>query len=292
MVLDPIWNVNSPSHGDGGELRNAEQGQDTCEGPSMSPTSSSNTESGSGAYQSRHTSSNHHRARDDIVPPCITRSYHPKINGKLLQFFKCIIFVYYLVLYCGLGKICNEQGDEIPEDAQPTPRSSDPSHGSDDWTPYNNRVEFELADFLYRHNQMSGGDINFILNLWAASLAVHGDAPPFSSHTEMYNTIDSTPLGDVPWQTFSLQYNGDQPEDEVPSWMTAEYDVWFRDPRTLVHNLISNPDFKDEFDYAPLQEYDTNGAHRFQNFMSGDWCWKQAVCSSLKYYSLSHFFLW
>lgn len=180
----------------------------------------------------------------------------------------------FIDLLC-LGRICNEDGDYISPNTQPTPRPSD--HGADDWTPYNNRVEFEVADFLYRRNQMSGGDIDFIFNLWAASLAVHDDVPPFANHTDMYNVIDATPLGDVPWESFSLQYNGVRPEDEVPSWMTAEYDVWFRDPRTLVHNLISNPDFKDGFDYAPLQEYSADGAHRFQDFMSGDWAWKQAV---------------
>ncbi|KAG2100144.1 uncharacterized protein F5147DRAFT_747170 [Suillus discolor] len=157
--------------------------------------------------------------------------------------------------------------------------SSDSQAWSRPQTPYNDRVEFEVADFLYRRNQMSAGDIDFVFNLWAASLAAHGDTPPFTNHTDMYDTIDSTPLGDVPWQSFSSQYNGILPDDpdDIPSWMKSEYDVWFRDPRLLVHNIISNPDFKDEFDYAPLQEYSvSDGAHQFQDFMSGDWCWKQA----------------
>ncbi|KAG2112306.1 uncharacterized protein F5147DRAFT_744582 [Suillus discolor] len=169
----------------------------------------------------------------------------------------------------GGRRICDGQGNPIPPDAPPPPRPSD--RGSDDWTPYNDRVEFEVADFLYCRNQMSAGDIDFVFNLWAASLAAHGDTPPFTNHTDMYDTIDSTPLGDVPWQSFSSQYNGILPDDpdDIPSWMKSEYDIWFRDPRLLVHNIISNPDFKDEFDYAPLQEY--------SDFMSGDWCWKQAI---------------
>ena len=126
---------------------------------------------------------------------------------------------------------------------------------------------------------MSAGDINFMLSLWAASLAIHDDEPPFSTATTMYNTIDAIPLGDVAWESFSLQYNGVQPaHGNVPSWMEAEYDVWFRDPRTLVHNLLSNPDFVSGFDYAPFQEH-AGGTHRFQDFMSGNWAWKQAVCS-------------
>jgi hypothetical protein len=126
---------------------------------------------------------------------------------------------------------------------------------------------------------MSATDIDFILNLWAASLAAHGDTPPFANHDDMYDTIDSTPLGDIPWETFTSQYNGARPEGNVPSWMTMEYDVWFRDARQLVQNILANPDFKDEFDIAPLQEYSTDGAHRFRNFMSGNWSWKQAVSS-------------
>ncbi|KAF8463973.1 hypothetical protein JB92DRAFT_3086276 [Gautieria morchelliformis] len=123
---------------------------------------------------------------------------------------------------------------------------------------------------------MSARDINFILSLWAASLAIHNDKPPFTKVTHMYDTIDSTPLGDISWESFSLQYNGEIPADNVPSWMEADYDVWFRDPRILVHNLVSNPDFKFNFDYTPFQECTTDNTHRFRDFMSGNWAWSQA----------------
>lgn len=124
---------------------------------------------------------------------------------------------------------------------------------------------------------MSEPDINVILGLWAASLAPHDETPPFHNAKHMHKNIDSIPLGDVVWEDFSISYNGPKPDGEVPSWMTAEYDVWFRDPRTLVHNLLSNPDFKDEFDYAPFQEHTADGVHLFQDFMSGNWAWNQAV---------------
>jgi len=143
--------------------------------------------------------------------------------------------------------------------------------------PYNNRLQFEVADFLFRRNQMSAGDINFLLGLWAASLAIYDNEPPFLKATNLYDSIDSTPLGDVAWESFALQYNGDRPVENTPPWMEAEYDVWFRDPRTLVHNLLSNPDFKSGFDYAPYQERTTVGVHRFKDFMSGNWAWNQAV---------------
>lgn len=53
--------------------------------------------------------------------------------------------------------------------------------------------------------------------------------------------------------------------------------VWFRNPKELVRNLPSNPDFKDNFDTTPFHEYNANNEHRFEDFMSGDGAWKQAV---------------
>ena len=77
---------------------------------------------------------------------------------------------------------------------------------------------------------MSAGNIDFISSLWAASLAHHNDVPLFKNTKAMYNTIDSTPLGDVPWQSFTLNYNGNLPDGKVPpSWMEVNYDVWYRD---------------------------------------------------------------
>ena len=160
----------------------------------------------------------------------------------------------------------------------------EPVKNPSDWTPYNSRLEFETAEFLFKRNQMSGGDIDVLLGLWAASLATHEDSPPFNSHCDMYDTIDSTALGDVNWESATLQYNGNLPEGEVPSWMKAEHEIWFRDPRKLVQNLLANPDFNNEFDYSPVQEYDMEGNHRFQHFMSGDWTWKQAVRHGFLYH--------
>jgi len=59
--------------------------------------------------------------------------------------------------------------------------------------------------------------------------------------------------------------------------MQAEYDVWFWGSHTLVHNLLSNLDFKSGFDYALYQEHTTDGVHHFCDFMSGNWAWKQVV---------------
>lgn len=133
---------------------------------------------------------------------------------------------------------------------------------------------------------MSAGDINFVTGLWAASLAPHNDSPPFAKVKDMYNTINSTPLGNIPWESFTLNYSGDPPEGlgphgESPSWTTADYNVWFCDPHLLVQEMISNPEFKGAFDFVPYQEYSKDGQHRLGNFMSGDWAWKQVVGNHL-----------
>jgi hypothetical protein len=58
--------------------------------------------------------------------------------------------------------------------------------------------------------------------------------------------------------------------------MNAKYGVLFQDPHTVIQNMIGNPDYKGEMDYTPFQEFEAAGG---QNFMSGEWAWKQAVCS-------------
>jgi len=186
-----------------------------------------------------------------------------------------------------IGRPCDKDGNFLPPNTPPSLRR--PHTDPEDWTPYESRLQFETAEFLFTRNQMSAGHIDTLLSLWATSLLKHGDEPPFSNHAELYNTIDSTPLGDVPWEVFNLKYDGALPENEVPSWMTSKYDVWFRDPRSVLRNVLSNPDFDGEFDYAPYQEYDVSGNHRFQDFMSGNWAWKQAV--RVLFYHILLFFL-
>ena len=128
--------------------------------------------------------------------------------------------------------------------------------------PYRNRGEFETAQFLFCKAKMSARNIDTLLDLWAATLLKHDDTPPFANHGDLFDTIDSTPLGDVPWQTFSINYDaGEEVPDGAPSWQTSTYDVWFRDPRLVVRNMIDNPDYGNQFDSAPTRTFDSKG-HR------------------------------
>jgi hypothetical protein len=144
------------------------------------------------------------------------------------------------------------------------------------WTPYKNRIAFELADFLYRREQMSAGNIDILLELLAAMLACHNDTPPFSDHQDLYDTIDATSISGVPWKSATLSYDGPRPE-QSPPWMESDYTIWFRDPLILFKNMLQNPDFDKSFDYTPYRQYDDKGKRRYEHFMSGNWAWKQAV---------------
>jgi hypothetical protein len=179
-----------------------------------------------------------------------------------------------------VGEPCDSQGRSLPPGEPPSPLVTNAKE-INDWSPFNDRLGFETADFFYRQSQMSGGDIDTLLNLWTRSiLSINpSESGPFKDHKDVYETIDSVKLGHVPWESFSILYQGQRPDPavrETPPWMKAENEVWFRDPQKLIHNILGNPDFAKETDWAPYQEY-AGEDHRFKDFMSGDWAWMQAV---------------
>ncbi|KAG2084606.1 uncharacterized protein F5147DRAFT_748792 [Suillus discolor] len=175
------------------------------------------------------------------------------------------------------GHICDAAGNFLPPDTEPPSLTS---RQPGDWTPYHNRMEFKTAKFLYKKVQMSASDIDKLMHLWGLGLTRHGDAPPFVDHRDLYSTIDKTPIGDVPWQSFSMKYSADDdPNSSLTPWMDATYTTWFRDPHTIIHNMLGNPNFKNEIDYAPYREWKGTGdsaTRQWRNVMLGDWAWDQA----------------
>jgi hypothetical protein len=114
------------------------------------------------------------------------------------------------------------------------------------------------------------------MELWASTTA-DGRAP-FHDHQEMVETIDAIHGGDTPWQSFTASYAGAKPPSNIPDWMLKEHTIFFRDPLAVVRNIISNPDFDGQFDYAPYTEFEDE-KQRWTDLMSGKWAWKQAVGS-------------
>ena len=181
------------------------------------------------------------------------------------------------MLSLSIGKICDKDENEIPPNSSPPPPNSGPQCSSDNWFPYKLHMQFKLADFLYHCNQMSEGDMDFLFNLMNAMLASHSNCAPFHNHSNMHNTIDATTLGKAPWDHFTLNYTGPLSKgisrENAPGWMMEDHEIWFHDPVTLLENLLANPNFKDEFNYMPYQEYATDGSHQFCDLMSGNWSW-------------------
>ncbi|TFY69245.1 hypothetical protein EVJ58_g535 [Rhodofomes roseus] len=173
---------------------------------------------------------------------------------------------------------CTPDGSRFLEPRSPPPPRE--RNAKDDWTPFRSRLQFEVAEFLYKKNQMSQRDINTLMDLWGASLVEYGGRPPFDNSAHLLDSIDAIPLGDAPWSKFELSYRGPIPEGEVPSWMTEKYTIWRRDTRVVMHSLIDCEDYdsenKDEFDLVPYQEVNEEGGRRLTNVLSGNWAWRQA----------------
>jgi len=219
------------------------------------------------------------RSNESVQSTVTFTENHPFINGESINLHG-MHFLSYRRRY--VGEPCNEDGSPLLDpESPPAINPREPN----DWTPYKDRIAFEAAEFLFKRRKMSQADIDFLCQLWAASLAPHHDTPPFSNHQELYRTIDATSVGGVPWQSVSLSYDGPQPEN-APVWMENEYTIWFRDPRLLFKNMLENPSFANFFDYAPHHQF-ANGIRCYENFMSGDWAWKQAVghCLILHFYN-------
>jgi len=194
--------------------------------------------------------------------------YHPLLDG-----------VYYFVntshtdaYHYHAGTPCDCGGHYLPPNSPPPPR---PSPLPDDYGPYESRVAFELAKFLYRCEQMLATKIDELLAIMAS---MYDKDPPFHSHKDMYNMIDATGHGDSPWQSFSVTYSGAMPTDP-PAWMTAEYDVWFHNPKVVLKHQLANPDFKGEIDYAAKVIIDEGGHCEVCDLMSGQWAFEQSVSS-------------
>ncbi|KAJ7928693.1 hypothetical protein B0H13DRAFT_2228890 [Mycena leptocephala] len=162
------------------------------------------------------------------------------------------------------------EGNFLDPNSPPPSRDRPPS---DDYSPYAGREDFDLSDLLYRRVQMSAGAIDELMQNWAARPGASD--PPFTDHTDLYNTIDATEIGHVPWESFIVRYNQPLAPGEVTPWKTQDYIVHFRDPRLVLQQQLANPDFKSEMDFAPKRVF-VGERREYEDFMSGNWAWKQA----------------
>lgn len=171
------------------------------------------------------------------------------------------------------GTPCDPDGYDLEQEVLPEmpPRMARP-----DWSPFQSQAQFETADFLFKKAEMSQGNVDILMELWAST--VEDGQAPFQNHREMLETIDAIDCSNTPWQSFSANYSGNKPLNDPPDWMLKDYTVFFRDPLAVVRSIISNPDFNGQFDYVPYIESEGE-KRRWTDLMSGQWAWKQAVGS-------------
>jgi hypothetical protein len=102
----------------------------------------------------------------------------------------------------------------------------------------------------YIEEEMSAGKIDKLLKLLAD---VYDTQPLFTSSQKLYTLINTIKQGDVPWNGFSVSYNGARPPEGVPQppWMNEKHEVWFRDPLQVLENQITNPNFNGLMDLSP-----------------------------------------
>jgi hypothetical protein len=207
---------------------------------------------------------------------------HPKLNGKS----SFSIFSFIIVLIDIAAMPCDRYGNFLPPGMPPDPPLP---KSTDDWTPFPSRAGFELAEILYLKAHLSQTLIDQLLDIWRATLVPHGDTPPIADHKDLHARIDAIGLGNVPWKSYTAQYQWLHPESgPIPEWMKTDYHLWYRDPRQVIHHMLANPEFSSGIDYSPHRDLQ-DGKRQYRDFMSGDWAWDQSVrdwhsCHSLLTY--------
>ncbi|KAK0439960.1 uncharacterized protein EV420DRAFT_1623156 [Desarmillaria tabescens] len=154
-----------------------------------------------------------------------SKKYHPYLNGIP----------------------CDEHGQDLPPNSPPP---SFPPQNENAWAPFEDEVQFRIADFLFQKVEMSQGDINHLMELWNLSMLDHDAFGPFQNHDDMYKAIDEIQLGSAPWKCFICPPDPDLPPS-APDWQCQSYQVWYRDPTVLIANMLANPDFAKEFETTP-----------------------------------------
>ncbi|KAJ6472268.1 hypothetical protein DFH09DRAFT_1475959 [Mycena vulgaris] len=211
----------------------------------------------SGGGLTRHRSSQHRQFTpvSDVEPDehKHTKMKHPKLTGLP----------------------CDRHGTYLPPKTPPPPHSHLAGEAPGSWAPFESRTEFDFAHYHFVELQSSATEINKALDLWAAQVLRHGDSPPWRTAQGLYDAIDLIQHGDAPWKMYQIRYTGPRPP-VPPKWMTETYELCTRDSRTVLHQQLANPDFKDKIDYSPYRQFDADGKRVWSNLMSGDWAWKQA----------------
>ncbi|KAI6009054.1 hypothetical protein EDC04DRAFT_2581765, partial [Pisolithus marmoratus] len=174
------------------------------------------------------------------------------------------------------GTPCDVDGNYLPPKTPPPPLPQ-PVNPQDaqPWHPFTSQGHFELADFLFCREQMSGGNINDLMHIWAA-LDEKGK-PPFNSHSHLYQTIDDISQENS-WDCLEMHHVEANNPNAAP-WKQSTYQICLHDAGKLVEQQLSNPGLKEFIDYSPQLVFGENHQRAWSNFMTGNWAWNQ--CNEL-----------
>ncbi|PBK85227.1 hypothetical protein ARMGADRAFT_1048097 [Armillaria gallica] len=120
-----------------------------------------------------------------------------------------------------LNGTCFCQGDNPPT---PLPQPENPG------APFEDPVE------------MSQGNIDELMELWTSTMLKHNDFSPFENHAAMHKIINQIEQGDAPWKCFVTQVDPNLPAN-APSWQHDKYQIWYRDPNTMISHILASRDF-------------------------------------------------
>ncbi|KAL0564347.1 hypothetical protein V5O48_017700 [Marasmius crinis-equi] len=170
---------------------------------------------------------------------------------------------------------CDADGRPLPHNTPP----QSPPDVDNPWEPFLGEASYRLADTLFTKAALSGSLLNELLDIWALDIQSRFEddsGAPFGTQQHLYETIDAIQHGGVRWQCFETQVDVPLVGD-VPDYLKTPYQVWYRDPDKVLANILSNPDFANDFDPAPYVHIATNGKRCWSDFMSGNYAFGHAT---------------
>ncbi|KAE9404082.1 hypothetical protein BT96DRAFT_989584 [Gymnopus androsaceus JB14] len=160
------------------------------------------------------------------------------------------------------GDICDEQGNYLPPNTPPPPRSTESP-----WSPFEDEAQFCLADLLFRKVEMSQGNIDELMDIWSLYER---------QLTQATGCNNCSSDGGTSWKCFQSVINDSLPVN-APEWQKISYQVWYRDLDVVIANILANPEFRNNFDVASYVHLDSAGKRHWADFMSGNFAWRHAT---------------
>jgi hypothetical protein len=163
----------------------------------------------------------------------------------------------------------------------PNPTPSEPADTvpENPWSPFQDRLAFDWAQYHFVQLQSSESEILTGLDLWRATVIKHGskhDDIPWHNAQDLYETIDSIQAGEAPWKTFTFSYSGPKPPTP-PRWMEETYELNTRNVLTVLEQQLATTEFDGQFETTPYREFNAQGDRVYSNLMSGHWAYREAV---------------